>query len=203
MRCFIALSLPAGAKIELEGIAASYRRRLGALSPRDRPTLSWIASESYHLTLVFLGEIGGTALETAAASLDVLAGAGPIEFSFAGPGFFPPRGRSWHVLYEALAEGARSQDAHRLLNEELVRRAREVGLPLLNPEWPEGRPFSPHITLARAKSEGAAVRLSRGSPTRRGEPERAEAWTISRCSLFKSELRSSGAVYTELKGVDL
>jgi hypothetical protein len=33
--------------------------------------------------------------------------------------------------------------------------------------------------------------------------ELAGAWTFSRCALYKSELLSSGAVYTELRGADL
>ena len=203
MRCFIALPLPAGAREALSGIAAEYRREIErsfvALARRGPPGLSWTRTETYHLTLAFLGEIEGRAVDAASAALDAARGFGSIDFSFAGTGSFPPRAKAWRVLYAALSEGSRTIQLHRRVNEALARGASEAGLPPLNREWPEGRPFSPHITLARARAGAVAIRLREAVP---GQAP-PSVWTIGRCSLYKSELRGSGSVYTELRGVDL
>jgi 2'-5' RNA ligase len=104
------------------------------------------------------------------------------------------------VLFAKLEDGGRSAVLYRLINEALAAGARGAGLPSLNPEWPGGRPFVPHVTLARAEAgHGMSVGPLAGS----SGTELAGAWTIGRCVLYKSELRRSGAVYTELRGVQL
>jgi 2'-5' RNA ligase len=204
MRCFIALILPESARRSLARAAAAYREGLSTSfvtlgEGRTRPRISWARDEGYHLTLAFLGEIEGTAIEVAAASLDAAAGFGDISCGFAGLGGFP-QGGSWRVLFAMLEDGGRSVVLHRLVNEALAEGAQRAGLPPLNAEWPRGRPFVPHVTLARAKAgRGLPACLAAGP----WGTELAGAWTIGRCALYKSELQRSGAVYTELRGVDL
>jgi RNA 2',3'-cyclic 3'-phosphodiesterase len=192
VRCFIALPLPEGARDALAGAAA-------ALAPRG-PGLGWTKREGYHLTLAFLGEIDGPSLEAAAEALGAAAGFGDIAFGFAGLGGFPAR-PPWRVLYARLEDGGRSSLLYRRVNEALAAAARRAGLTPLNPEWPGGRPFAAHVTLARARA---------GRPAALGPAAGRElgvalggAWTFDRCALYKSELRSSGAVYTELEAVEL
>jgi RNA 2',3'-cyclic 3'-phosphodiesterase len=206
VRCFIALPLPAVAREELARWALAYRQSLGKGSAtpdrESRPRLSWTKSEGYHLTLAFLGEVEGMAVEIAAASLDAAAGGGEIPFSFAGLGVFPRRG-TWRVLFARIADGGKSAAFHARVNRSLAELATKAGLPHLNPEWRSGGPssgrgFEPHVTLARAGSGGGSGFLPAEAP-----PLIVGEWTIRRCSLYKSELRRGGAVYTELRGVDL
>lgn len=219
MRCFIALPLPEEAKLALAAVAAELSRRW--------PRCSWTRSEGYHATLAFLGEIESRDVDCAAAAVAGFA-AGAIEFRFAGLGGFPPPG-PWRVLYVGLDDlqgeqrglrgsGGEFAAVHRSLNEALRAKERECGLSPLNPEWGaaaggRGRPFVPHITLARCPERGGRG----GGPARDGtsEPSRpdprslaaaapnveaalAGRWTIDRCVLYKSELGRGGSVYTEL-----
>jgi RNA 2',3'-cyclic 3'-phosphodiesterase len=203
VRCFIALSLPEGARRSLEGAAAAYREEISQSfvtlgEKRARPRISWTNEAAYHLTLAFLGEIEGAAIEAAGLSLASAAGFGGIGFRFAGFGGFPSLG-SWRVLFARLEDEGRSAGLFRLVNEALVREAGRAGLAPLNPEWPSAKPFVPHATLARA----GMGRVKAAEPSAAARAELEGAWTIGRCALYKSELLRSGAVYTELRGVDL
>jgi 2'-5' RNA ligase len=213
VRCFIALPLPEDAREELAKWAAVLRRELekGVVTQGHRlpVRLSWARSEGYHLTLAFLGEIEGPAIDVAAASLDAVSGSGDIPFVFDGLGGFPGRG-AWRVLFARIADQGRSVGLHARVNLALAELAAAAGIPALNPEWAgaaqspgdasrrAGRGFEAHVTLARAGSRGIAGIPAVGTPS-----PGPGGWTIKRCSLFKSELKGTGAVYTELRGVDL
>jgi RNA 2',3'-cyclic 3'-phosphodiesterase len=214
MRCFIALCLPEEARDSLARTAAICREAVSTsfdtlICPRAPPKISWVRPEAYHLTLAFLGEIGGTAFEAASSALDAASGFGTIDCSFAGIGGLPA-GRSprsgassaplWRLLYAKIDEGGGCATLCRAVNGALLEGSRRSGFPPLNPEWPKGgRAFLPHITLARAQAgSGIPAQAASGAGT-----GLAGAWTIGRCALYKSELRSSGSVYTEIRGVDL
>jgi RNA 2',3'-cyclic 3'-phosphodiesterase len=202
MRCFIALCLPEGARLSLARAVAAYREALstgveaGATGldarqrGRPRPRISWTRAEGYHLTLAFLGEIEGAAIDAAAAALDAAAGFGEIGFRFAGLGGFPRGGSSpkerWRLLFAKVEDGGRSAELHRRVDEAFAGAA-------------GGGPFLPHVTLARA---GTGPGMPAWPAARAGAALEG-AWTIGRCALYKSELRSSGSVYTEIRAVGL
>jgi RNA 2',3'-cyclic 3'-phosphodiesterase len=196
MRCFIALCLPPEARKALASWTAAYRQSLTTsfqALPRDkRPRLSWTRSEGYHLTLAFLGEIEAAAVETAAAALDEAGGSGPIAFGLEAPGGFSPKG-PWRVIFAKLEDSGGSARIYRQVNEALAP---------LNPEGSSGKPFAPHITLARTRGS-ALLSAEEVRAAADGMPSLEGAWTISRCALYKSELQMGGSVYTELKSVDL
>jgi RNA 2',3'-cyclic 3'-phosphodiesterase len=203
VRCFIALRLPEEAGRALGNAASAYREELSqsfaTLGERQaRPRISWTNAGAYHLTLAFLGEMEGASLEAAGACLEAARGFGDIDFRFAGFGGFPGLG-SWRVLFARLEDGGRSAGLFRLVNEALVREAGRAGLGPLNPEWPGAKPFVPHVTLARA----GTGRVKAAEPGAALRSSLEGAWTIDRCALYKSELQRSGAVYTELRGIDL
>jgi RNA 2',3'-cyclic 3'-phosphodiesterase len=209
VRCFIALPLPPEARAAL----AKAAERLRATWPE----LKWTRPEGYHITLAFLGDIDRKSVECAKAAIDAAAAARPIELSFEGLGGFPPHG-PWRVLVALAEDDGAAAIVHELVNEALARHERTAGVGPLNPEWPDGKGFRPHVTLARSGGgpggkarPGPGVNMRPGvAPGPRdleallGEAGRralAGSWTLDRCVLFESELRSSGAVYTELKSV--
>lgn len=203
MRCFIALPLPEGAGRSLKDAASAYRAEItqSFVTLREsqaQPRISWTKESAYHLTLAFLGEIEGPAIEAASRSLASAAGFGSIGFRFSGFGGFPSLG-SWRVLFARLEDSGKSAALFRIVNEALVREAGREDVGPLNPEWPSAKPFLPHATLARSGSGRARI----AAPSAKAGTRLAGAWTIERCALYKSELQSSGAVYTELRGVDL
>ncbi len=229
MRCFFALSLPDAAREALSSAAAGFRSLLenepSASVLASGPKLAWVNADAYHLTLAFLGEIEGAALELAAPALDAAIGTGEFSFSLVGIGAFPSKSHA-RVLIARIEDYGRSKALYRRINAALEEAASRALLPPLNPEWsnggkPGGPAFSPHITLARRSDRGNAPgandlsaaldrAIARAQAALAPQGVRREAggrgagpWTIDRCALYKSELRRSGAVYTELRSVGL
>jgi 2'-5' RNA ligase len=108
------------------------------------PQLRWTRPQQWHLTLVFLGEVGDDALDELTRRLHRAAVRHPPLSLFLGGG-----GRFGHrVLWTGL-HGDR--DGLRRLASSAAAAARRSRLPV------EDRPYRPHLTLARA-SGGADLR---------------------------------------------
>lgn len=196
MRGFIALELPEEAK---ERLAAAARiLAAGFLGAR------WVRPESFHLTLAFLGEVEGTELDCARDAVQAAEGLGAFNLVFSGTELLPERGPA-RVLALRVGPGAREcGEAHERVSRALSLAVRNAGLPPLNPEWTDGRPFRSHVTLARAGSR----------PFPRDTRGLAEAWEkirtrmqapcrVSRCILYRSYLGPGGARYEPLLTADL
>lgn len=193
MRCFIALKLPDAFKERL----AEVPRRLDGLFPGAR----WVRPESFHVTLAFLGEIDGPALECAKLAVRAAAGAGPFDFDFSGLLCLPERGNPRVLALKAEKGDRECARIHGIVNRALFQAARDRGLESLNPEWPDGRALRVHVTLARAG----------GRPFPRNV---AEAWErirtdarapcrVSQCILYRSDLRPDGARYMPVQTEEL
>ena len=128
IRLFVAIDLP-----------EEVRGRLHALCT-GQPGARWQDEHQLHLTLRFIGEVE----EPVFARLrEELPGAAIPAFplTLSGLGVFPPRGRP-RVVWAGVAP---SEELIRL-QRRVESRVRAAGLP------PEGRRFSPHVTLARLRS---------------------------------------------------
>lgn len=104
------------------------------------PGAKWVAPEQLHLTVRFIGEVDGGLFR------DIKEILGEIHFaSFSlqlkGVGYFPPRGAP-RVLWIGLEKSEPLQLLRKKIDTALLRVRIE----------PEGRKFSPHITLARLKN---------------------------------------------------
>lgn len=196
MRCFIALEFSDEVKERLAGASRVLAGRF--------PGARWVRPESLHLTLAFLGEVEGTELDCARDAVRAAAGSGAFDLAFTGTELLPKRGPA-RVLALSAAAGAREcGEIHGRVNRALSLAARAAGLPPLNPEWPDGRPFRAHVTLARAG----------GRPFPRDPRKLGEAWEeiraymqapcrVSRCILYRSVLGPGGARYEPLLAADL
>lgn len=127
-RLFIAVDLPEEASESLQALSFGI------------PGAKWIRPEQLHLTVRFIGDVDGGLFHDIR---DILAGveAGPFSLQLKGVGCFPPRGAP-RVLWVGLEK---SEELHRL-RRKIDTRLLQAGLE------PEGRKFSPHITLARLKN---------------------------------------------------
>ncbi|MDH3745031.1 MAG: RNA 2',3'-cyclic phosphodiesterase, partial [Acidobacteriota bacterium] len=67
MRCFLALEVP-------EPVREDIGRRLESLRG-DFPPARWVPPSNYHLTLLFLGELGASQVERLGAKLAPVFGA--------------------------------------------------------------------------------------------------------------------------------
>ncbi len=168
-------------------IAEEMRERIAALQDllKERaPGLRWARPEGIHLTLRFLGStstalVGRLAPALAAAAAECAAG----EVDVSGLGTFPERG-SPRVLWLGLSLPERILK----LQEACERAAVAAGFPR------EERPFRPHLTLGRWRDRA-----------RRPELPAADLGStrVGTLTLFRSEPRSGGSVYTPLHRWDL
>jgi RNA 2',3'-cyclic 3'-phosphodiesterase len=176
MRVFIAIDIP-----------EDIRKRLGTLQDQLRsfsPSARWVAADSIHLTLKFIGEIAEKRCEEIDTALGVLTWrAFPVTVR--GVGFFPgvrsPR-VFWAGLQSSTMEG---------LAKEIDARLEQAGFE------PEERAFRAHVTLARSKS----TRLESALVTAAEEFTETDFGTFiaDRCFLYQSTLKPSGPLYTKLK----
>jgi RNA 2',3'-cyclic 3'-phosphodiesterase len=171
-RAFVALEIDAAARARVAELMAKLR----PLAPGAR----WVAVENLHLTLRFLGPSRPEALERIASDLDrATAACPPSTAPMRELGMFPERG-SPRVLWLDIA----LPEPILGLQEASERAAVAAGFER------ESRPFRSHLTLARFRD------AERPGPLPRHELGEAQ---LERVTLFRSELRPQGPVYTALR----
>lgn len=172
MRLFVAVEIPAAVRAAVAEAVAPLREAA--------PRLRWVAPERYHLTVVFLGSVDGGLLGAVGDAIAAgCAGVGVFPLALSGEvGTFGRR-----VLWAGLEP-----------SEELAGLAGSVAAavgPVV--ALPDGdRPFSAHLTLARAGRE----------PVRRSLVASVEmpalSWSVRRVVLMQS-----AAGYSVVRAVDL
>jgi 2'-5' RNA ligase len=176
MRVFIAIELP-----------EEIRQRLSDLERELKPTTTsarWVAVESIHLTVKFIGETTEAGIAAIDESLSGLTWK-PIQVSVKGVGFFPGT-RSPRIFWAGLvAPGLDS------LAGKIDLRMERLGFEK------ENRAFRPHLTLARARNVRLDAALVHAAE-RFGDLD-CGSFIADRCFLIQSTLKPSGAVYTKLK----
>lgn len=184
LRTFVALELPAEVK---HAVAAAQDRAVRAVR--------WADPESAHLTLKFLGPTPEDAVARVDRALARAArGTGPLRLRTAELGCFPDR-RSPRVLWLGL-----DGDLERLgaLRDAIEREVSPLG-------WPtEPRPFAPHLTLGRLRSDTTpAERRALGEALAGMTPPAPVAFAARELSLMRSDLSPKGARYSRLLAVPL
>ncbi|GLV59585.1 RNA 2',3'-cyclic phosphodiesterase [Dictyobacter sp. S3.2.2.5] len=187
-RTFIALEMNEHMQRHLSGF---IHRMAPAL-----PGLRWVDPRGIHLTLAFLGELDSEQLSLAFEATQLAAqSARAFSYSLARPGIFGTP-RQPRVLWMGIEEPSGAlQYLYRQLQSELVQRG-FTG---------ESRPFSPHLTLARAKAplnptEQAALQKILAPHYKAGSTRPYPATYIH---VMKSELSRTGATYTALQEYSL
>lgn len=170
IRLFVAIPLPDPVRTQLTMLQSGLQ---GA---------RWIKPDNIHLTVRFIGKVpNDLASDIDMALSEITAPAFTLELD--GIGSFA-RGKNPHALWAGVAKSEPLMHLQAKIESTLVRSGLE----------PEGRKFSPHITIARLKEM---------------RPNRVEAWVadhggfrtepfqVDRFALFSSFLKSEGAVYIE------
>ena len=176
MRVFIAVDLPSEIRKEL----TTLQRELEPLTDSAR----WVAPESIHITLKFIGEIAEKRMEDIDAAVTGLTWKSFV-ITVRGVGFFPGN-RSPRVFWAGM-EAPTMQN----LAEELDSRMERLGFEK------EKRAFRPHITLARARD--SRIDSSLVTAAAKYAEHDFGSFTVDRMYLFKSILKPTGAVYERLK----
>ncbi len=178
MRLFVAIMPPAHAVDELEAATAPLRPAW--------PQLRWTSHDAWHVTLAFLGEVDEVAADRLMPRLHRAAGRHKsLSLAFGGAGAFPDSGRA-RVLWTGLHGDRRALAA---LCGSVAASARRVGIP--QPD--EGRPFRPHLTLARCRAPADVHALVAALSGYAGTP-----WTVERIHLVRSHLGQAHPRYEDL-----
>jgi 2'-5' RNA ligase len=177
IRLFLGVEISLAAVRELTAVAESLRRKARAAGLRVR----WVAPESYHVTLKFLG---WTRPEAVVAIADALAGpiatVGEVTITGRGLGAFPRADRA-RVVWAGIDDPAAGLTR---LAEIVETRLETVGFAR------EQRDFHAHVTLGRIRQPGDVQELLGGGSEKMFRESRVTAVT-----LFESVLKSSGSEY--------
>jgi RNA 2',3'-cyclic 3'-phosphodiesterase len=191
MRTFVAIELGSPLRQAMVDVQATIKRALDSL-PGARP--QWVRPESLHLTLKFLGEIDEANLPDVLVALRVAAHRqGGFSLTVRGIGVFPDA-RTPKVLWAGL-----SGDVDKLtalagaIDEALI----PVGIE------PEGRPFKPHLTIARIKDDSREIGKTLTADEILDSRLEIGTMNVQEIVLMKSDLKPSGSVYTRLDRVPL
>lgn len=170
-RTFVALPLSDEANAAVEG--------LRAVLPPAPHGLHWTVAQQLHLTLAFLGDLDAEELaDVRAAARSSAAEHAPFDADLRGLGAFPHAGRA-RVAWVGWGDGA---GAVGTLQSALVRA-------LARPA--DRRPFSPHVTIARARDPLDLRTWLASAPT-----WASPAWRVGAIDVMTSELAREGAVHT-------
>ena len=174
MRLFIAAELPEAIAEALADTSAALRA-----SVRGR----YVAPDSLHVTLAFLGSVPAARVDAAAAALERgCAGHGPIEAELGELGSFGKRSAA------TLWQGFRDERALQTLAEDVRDELETAGFEF------DRKPFRAHITLMRKAnlSEGLVL-----------PPATCAAGIIDTVTLFSSDLSGDRPRYEALERVEL
>jgi len=184
MRTFIAIEIPDEIKREM----ARAQERL----KRSGVEAGWTRPEGIHLTLKFLGEVEESRIPEI---MDVLTraarGSGTFRIEIAGAGVFPNQ-KNARVAWLGITGDRDKLSALQAAVEEAM-----IGIGMER----EDRDFTPHLTLGRIKylrSRDAWL-----AALNEIKDIRLTGFEVDHISLMKSELKPSGAVYTEIGRVEL
>jgi 2'-5' RNA ligase len=187
IRAFIAIELTD----ELKSILVQIGRELEARIPPG--TVRWVKPAAMHLTLVFLGDTPTAKLDSIERAMTAAAtGIPPISLGANGLGCFPNCSRP-RVVWVGVDEPAGFlKRLKRALDDELE----PLGFK------PEGRSFSPHLTLGRVNKRASRTDAQRlGQVVDSATLKDAGAMTAAQMHLIRSDLRPAGPVYTTLTSV--
>jgi 2'-5' RNA ligase len=179
-RLFVALEPPDPVRRRLAALADELRRAGG----RAGEEIRWVPPANVHLTLQFLGAVPEERVPGVEAALrDAAREARPLSLAVRGVGGFP-NARRPRVVWAGL-EGDLAPLAAFVAG--LGARLAKLGFP------PEDRPFSPHLTLGRARDRRGAPGLAGALA---GVSQEAPApWRAGEVVLFESHLSPRGPRY--------
>ena len=197
IRAFLAVELGDDLRNQIALVQQNLRQRLGRESSKDI-RITWVQPSSIHFTVKFLGDTDEGQIEPLCEAVQrAMTGQGiihmPIERLGVFPGLQQPR-VLWVGPSERWEQGddaKRLTERHRLVED----CCRAFGFA------PEGRPLSPHLTLARVKEGERHVGQALAKSGVMDRPLSSGVLTVEPIVLMKSELRPTGSVYTKLWAV--
>ena len=184
MRAFIAIDLP-------EDVTALIRKVQHQLKSHELD-FKWVKPQNIHLTLRFLDEIPTEAVASVSKVMaDAVEDIRPFSLTPKGVGAFPGFNRP-RVLWMGI-DG--DLDVLNRLYQRLDAQLEPMGFEK------EKRPYKGHLTLGRARGKVDPVKLVEIAGQYKAYS--ARAFCVKEVSLFKSEIKPTGAVYEKLYSAKL
>lgn len=183
MRVFIAIELNQQTLHAIEKQTARLRQTVG------NDIIRWVPSQNMHLTLKFIGDIAASHVDfLKQLIMQEAASHSKFEMQIGGLGSFP-NSRMPRILWVGLHAPPELASLHKGI---------ETGASRLGYEKEE-RPFSPHLTLGRARQNIDPAELTKV----RAALDTIQLGNIANTRvdsvhLFKSDLQPGGSVYTKL-----
>jgi 2'-5' RNA ligase len=184
IRSFLAIELP-------PTIAKGIERVQGDLK-QSHADVRWVEPSRIHLTLKFFGNIDEKACDEIMDAVGkAVSEVEPFSLTIKGLSAFPSI-RNPRVIWLGVEDGG---EVLKPLQRAVEGNLRQIGFP------GEEREFKPHLTLGRLRS-------GRGKPELLGKmedlfPIDLGEFRVDRLMLFKSDLRPTGPIYTELRVLKL
>jgi RNA 2',3'-cyclic 3'-phosphodiesterase len=179
VRLFLAINLPPEVRREIVAATASLRE--------SAPELSWVQEPRLHLTLKFLDEQPEDRVDAIQAAMAGIAAKHRELFMSIGEiGAFPNFRRA-RVVWMGVAQEPRLE----LLHHDVELACEQLGFEV------DGRPFRPHLTLARVKHALPEERLRVLSRVAKQTKYRTD-FIVRSIDLMHSELGPGGPTYTTL-----
>lgn len=167
-------------------VSDPVRTYLVKLAERFKPIAraSYVRPENLHLTLKFLGEVPDERVKGVCDALELIPHRGPFELAVDRVECFPERGR-----VRVIGLGMNSPPQLLTLVRHIESTCKPLGFPL------EGRPYTAHLTLARARDPlDGSVRAKLVDVARDFLP--GPSMSVSEFVLMQSVLQREGAEYT-------
>ncbi len=165
MRLFVALPVPAPVRADLAGALAAHH---------DATPVRWSRSETWHVTLAFLGEVDPATVAPLSTRLARAAARyAPMTLRLQGSGAFP-RPAAATTLWVGL--DAPRPELPRLAAS-TVAAARRVGIEV------DDRPYRPHLTVGRLRTRTDVRDLVAAL-----QPYAGPSWTATELHLVRSHL---------------
>lgn len=177
MRLFVALDLP-------EAVRRALSELIANLKPKSRGA-RWVQPENLHITLKFIGHVGNEKLSPIQSALSSIHVTQPIELHFRGMGFFPNERRP-RAFWCGVAGSPNLAELAADIDRALVPLGIEA----------ETRPFTPHLTLARFKSDEGVREMVHAANDMKSTDFGAA--TETNFHLYESLLKSTGAQYNRV-----
>ena len=187
LRAFVAIEIS-------QDIQQAIQARTHDFQQSNSQSVRWVPAENIHLTLKFLGDISSSQLDIIKRTLIGEAGRhGAFELSIGRLGAYPTPRRP-RVIWVGVDAPAALKTLQHNIDNALERLSFEK----------ENKPFSPHLTLGRVNQHASMQDLQRISTAlEKTSLPVLGTMHVTHITVFKSDLRPSGAVYTSLFNIPL
>ena len=180
MRLFIGIELPEEVRHAASQATEHLRSQISSVAPGAM--IRWIAPESLHVTIWFVGEVSDASSARLSEALSPPFSVSSFTLCVGGAGAFPKSGEP-RAVWLGLVDG---RDSLVAIYGAVAARLGPLGFA------PEARPYSPHLTIGRVKNihrrDAAGLRGALASIP--GEIGRC---TIRHVTLFRSRTSPGGS----------